>query len=439
MSFSGEELSRMPEQRIHIDQLRVGIFIRLEINWTHHPFLFRSFKIKSEDQIDALKELGLRSVVFVPEKSDCMPGPLSAVSEETLEAASSQTGQDTARQASDALWEQKRTRVEFQRKHRRAIAACQEKFEQTMQRVNRVITNLGTASAEVLEEAESIMREIASALVSDKDNAVHLVNTKAGAQDFFNHALNTSVLGMIVAREYGFREGALQKLGLGLLFHDIGKFRIPKSILLKQASMTRAEIESLQLHPVYGEEMLSAAKGFPSESLDVVRHHHERIDGSGYPDKLSGNQVSMGARVASLVNTYDNHCNKHDPKNSLTPAQTVSFMFTRQRSLFDPQLLTTFIRCMGIHPPGSVVLLTDESIGMVISVNSRNSLRPQVLVYDPETPRKEAPIIDLEAMPELNILKSLRPGDLPPEVFDYLSPRTRVAYFIEQGAMKIKP
>ena len=428
----------MPERRIHIDQLRVGIFIRLEVNWTHHPFLFKSFKIKNEDQIDTLKGLGLTSVLFVPEKSDCEPGPPPPAQDRAREAPPEAPGQDATRQVSEALWEQKRSQVELQRRHRKAIAACQEKFERTVQRVTRIITNLGTASSELLEEAESIMQEIATGLVNDKDNVVHLVNTKAGAQDFFNHTLNTSVLGMIVAREYGYGEKALQNLGMGLLFHDIGKFRIPKGILLKQASMTRAELESLQLHPVYGEEMLSGAKGFPPEALDIVRHHHERIDGGGYPDKLSGNRVTTGARIASIVNIYDNHCNKHDPKKSLTPAQAISFMFTRQRSLFDPQLLTIFIRCMGIHPPGSVVRLSNESIGMVVSVNPQNSLRPQVLLYDPEVPRKEAPIIDLEEMPELTILKSVRPDDLPPEVFDYLSPRTRVTYFIEQESTKIR-
>lgn len=423
----------MPEYRVEISQLRVGVFIRLELNWTQHPFFFKSFKIKDQEQIDILKDLGLSTVLCVPEKSDCLPHPKPRNSEYTGQGACPQPDTGPAKKASPgSLWNIKKHQIEQLKRQRERFESCQNKFKQTISRVNRVMTNLGTASAEVVEEASSIVQGLVASLLSDKDNMVHLMNSKAGKQDVFYHSLNTSVLAMILAKEHGLAAEAIQELGLGMLFHDIGKLKIPKKVLLKQASLlTHAETELIKLHPVFGQEIMSKSGNFPAGSSSVVRHHHETIDGKGYPDGLSNERITVAEKIAYIVNVYDNHCNKFDPKTSLTPAQAISYMFARQKGQFDPQLLSLFVRCLGVYPPGSIVQLSNECIGMVVSVNSRNSLRPGVLIYDPEVPKNEALVFDLETDPELAIVKSIHPGELPPEIFDYLSPRTRVTYFID--------
>jgi len=115
----------------------------------------------------------------------------------------------------------------------------------------------------------------------------------------------------------------------------------------------------------------------------------------------------------------------------MTPHEALSFMFARQGALFDQGPLSTFIRCMGVYPPGTIVRLSDSTLGMVISVNSTKPLRPSVLIYDSAVPKSEAIIIDLLHEPELNIVANIKPSQLSQEVFDYLSPRKHITYFFD--------
>ncbi|MBU6465920.1 MAG: HD-GYP domain-containing protein, partial [Burkholderiales bacterium] len=138
------------------------------------------------------------------------------------------------------------------------------------------------------------------------------------------------------------------------------------------------------------------------------------------------------------VNTFDNHCNRTNPDDSLTPFEALSMMFKQQRHLFDPVPLNMFIRCMGVYPPGTLVKLSDESLGMVISINSGKPLRPSVLIHDPGVPKNEAIILDLSQETDIEISASLKPSQLSPEAYDYLSPRKRMSYFFDTPKVETK-
>jgi hypothetical protein len=107
-------------------------------------------------------------------------------------------------------------------------------------------------------------------------------------------------------------------------------------------------------------------------------------------------------------------------------------MFGQQKLLFDVELLALFIRCLGVYPPGTVVELTNGAVGMVMSVNPKNQLNPSVVLYDPDVPKKEALIVDLADEADLRVEKSIRLSHLPQQIIEYLSPRTRITYFVEQ-------
>jgi hypothetical protein len=165
--------------------------------------------------------------------------------------------------------------------------------------------------------------------------------------------------------------------------------------------------------------------------MDILRQHHEHMDGSGYPAHLKGAQIAPLARLMAIVNEYDNLCNQHNPADSLSPHEALSQLFTQQRGQFEIAPLNLFIRCMGIYPPGTVVRLSDGTLGMVVSVNSGQPLRPWVLIYDPEVPKDEATILDLQHEASLNVVASLKPSQLSREVHAYLSPRKRMTYYFD--------
>jgi hypothetical protein len=169
---------------------------------------------------------------------------------------------------------------------------------------------------------------------------------------------------------------------------------------------------------------------FPAEALAIIKDHHERIDGSGYPAGLKGQQLSDLTKIVSIVNRYDNLCNNRNSEKSVTPHEALAHMFKSEKEQFDNWLLQRFISYMGVYPPGTIIRLSNEVIGMVISVNPINSLKPTLLIYDPDIPKNEALIFDLSDDLSLSIAESVRPQELPNAIYDYLNPRVRVSYYL---------
>ena len=170
-----------------------------------------------------------------------------------------------------------------------------------------------------------------------------------------------------------------------------------------------------------------------STVLIAIAQHHESADGSGFPLGLLGEDLSPTGRILALVNRYDGLCNPRNHDDALTPHEALAMLFSRMKAHFDPATLNAFIRMMGVYPPGSVVQLVNGLYALVISVNSARPLRPKVLVHDPQAQNKKPPVLDLEHLPELGILRSLKPAQLPRAALDDLSPRQRIHYFFERA------
>lgn len=418
----------MSEQRISLDRLRVGVYVRLELRWIEHPFAFNSFKIKSENQIKVLKDLGISSVVYKPEKSDQPPLPPAEVGvPEALDVAS------VFKKPADAdpiLQKRKQERICRLKEQQRRFQKCEREFQKTFRQAKRVIKSLSTGSLEAKGEADSLLQTMVESLLTQRDVVINLMHVKSLNEDVFYHTLNVALLALLLGREVGLTEEELRWLGLGALFHDVGKQRIPRKYLIKRGPLTPIERKLLQLHPIYGEEIAKQIEDFPEESLKVIRQHHETNDGQGYPDRLKADEISLLAKVISIANTYDSLCNPLDPEEAMTPHEALSHMFCRIRDRFDENLLSRFIRVMGIYPPGSLVELSNGLIGMVISINPKDHLRPNILIYDPAVPKREAMIFELGDDQNVTIKRSLRPSQVQAEVYYYLNPRTPMDYFI---------
>ena len=410
---------------IPVDQLRVGIYIKLELSWFEHPFPINSFKIKSDEQIQTIRSLGLKKVLCIPEMSD--RSSLTAKPPEAKPADPAQTEVviDTAALA-------KQERVARINHERARIRECEKKYLGAATAIANINKNLFSRPQEALRDANFLILEMVESLMTDKSVAIHLMNAKAGGEEIYHHSLNVIVLSMMLAKEMGLSKEDLNTLGIGILFHDIGKTRIPDKILRKLDPLTDPERTFFQLHPSYGVEM-GAELGLPSGAIEIIAQHHETVDGKGYPDKLTGDKISPLSKIVCIVNTYDNLCNHLDTKKSLTPNEALSYMFKHQKEQFDPKVLQLFIKCLGVYPPGTAVQLSNDAIGMVVTVSANNPLRPNVLIYDESIPKKEAIILSLEDEPELKIVKSIKPGLLSREVFDYLSLRNRVTYYFDSG------
>lgn len=415
------------EQRIGIDQVRVGMFIRLE-DWMDHPFLFNSFRIRNEKQLQTLRSLGIQQVIYVREKSDVPPLP-PASPDTVAPSPAPEPDPEVA-----AMWQAKKARREKLTRQREALGRCEKKFASGVTTVRSMLRNLFSRPAESVAQARELVSDMVDSLLEEKDVVLHLMNAKTGDENAYYHALNVTMLSLILGKEAGLGGDEMRALGLGTLLHDMGKDKVPSQILLKKTPWTSAERNFYQQHVTYGAETARSLPEMTAGALEVITLHHELLDGSGFPGRLKGERIGRLARIACIANTFDNYCNRINPADSMTPAEAVSHMFRRENGKYDPVLMQHFIRCMGVYPPGSVVQLNDGTIGLVMSVNPGRLLHPSLLIYDPDVPKEEALWLDLSLDPDLKVEKTLRPGELDKAVFEYLEPRSRVSYYSESNA-----
>ena len=419
----------LSEVRISVDQVREGLYIRLD-TWMNHPFLFNGFKIRNGKQIEALRAAGIRELTYIPAKSDCEPLP--RIPDRMAPVTSVSAVQPDPEL--EAMWREKAARRQKVAERRAAIAQCEQRFNKSVASVKTLLKGLFARPRESVGQAKMLVSDLVDTLLTEKDVVIHLMGSKVGDENAYYHALNVTVLSLLLAKEAGLAAEEMRALGLGCLLHDIGKERVPSQILLKRTPWTPAEYHFYQQHVVYGIEAAQRLPNLTAGALEVIALHHEMMDGSGYPGHLMGERIGKLARIAAIVNTYDNHCNRVNPADSLTPAEALAHMFKRQKAQFDPLLLKLFIRCMGVYPPGSIVQLNNDAIGMVVSVNPDRLLQPTILLYDPAIPKEEAVFFELDEEPDLAIVKALRPAELKPAVYEYLNPRARVNYFLERGS-----
>jgi putative nucleotidyltransferase with HDIG domain len=417
------------EHSISVDQLQVGVYVHLDLKWMEHPFSFNSFKIRNEAQLKTIRQLGLKSVRWDPNCSDVKPLPRKQPSDAAAEQPV--TGPGGNPEISEQMM-LKRKRIARMSEHRTKIARVEQAFVSAAKVIGSIDKAIYAQPEKTLREAQQLVAGIVDELLVAPELAIQVMAEKPGGESLYFHSLNVSILSMVLAREVSLPAEVVKIVGVGALFHDIGLNDVPSTILNKTTPLTQPEREFREMHCQYGHDVGRKA-ALPSQVLNIILQHHECLDGSGYPNKLKGDQIDLLARLVGLINAYDNLCNPVNIAQSLTPHEALSLMYAQHRSRYDGRLLQAFIRFMGVYPPGTVVGLSNDRIGLVIRVDASQPLRPTVIVYDEDIPKTEAMILDLQEEADLNIIRAIRPGQLPPAVFDYLSPRKRVSYFIDSG------
>lgn len=402
-------------------QLAIGLHVHLDLPWTQHPFTFSSFKIKTLEQILTLQSLGLERIRFSRSKSDGEPLALPA---ESPPMPPPLVPED------DAAYAAKRARIERLLAQQQRAAACEREFLSSARALKAITQNVFSRPEQAREEGLALIKTMADSMLTDADVAINLMKDKIGGEETYHHALNVTLLAMMLAKELKAPPEAIRVMGMGALFHDIGKLEPPDSLVRKTDALSKPERSLFQQHCAYGID-IAQKLGLSSEASAIIAQHHEQMDGSGYPKGLQGPAISMLARMVGLVNAYDNLCNPNNVAQAMTPHEALSVLYAQQRSRYDATALSTFVRCMGVYPPGTLVVLSNDSMGIVTSINSSRPLKPTVLVYDPSVPKESAVLVELEQEPEVTIARTLKPQQLPQAVYDYLSPRRRQTYYFD--------
>ena len=418
---------------IDISQLRVGMYIQLDVGWMHHPFPVSSFRVGSPEQIATLRELGLTEVRYFPKKSDpdqreLLPAAWSVPAMEDAAAQSEGGDSAAAKPSQDPELLRRRELLDAQN---RALAVCDQRFTEATRQYHALERAASEHPDRARAQGEALVSGCVSELLENGDSVIRLLSEGVGERSGM-HPINVMVISLLLGRALGMKSGELQDLGLAALIHDLGKLKLPPNLRQPTPSMIPMERTRYESH-VAESVAFATRMGLAEPVVTAIARHHEMADGSGFPLRLSGPDLGRASQVLALVNRYDRMCNPANGVDALTPHEALSVIFAQLKSRFDAVVLGAFIRMMGVYPPGSIVQLVNDRYAIVASVNSSRPLRPKVIVHDPRVPKDEAAILDLEAVPELGIRRSLKPAQLPRDALDYLAPRKRICYFFERA------
>ncbi|HZX30584.1 MAG TPA: HD domain-containing phosphohydrolase, partial [Rhodocyclaceae bacterium] len=355
---------------IDVDQLRIGHFIFMDLGWMSHPFPLNSFRIQSENQISTIRSLGIRRIRYSPGDSLFEPPPREATCTESPDhtRAGGNSGIGAGHKAAP---------TEPDVLHRN----CERLFNDASRAYRQLTDQVRAKPADSRLAAQTLVADVVDRLAGDQETCLRLLSETAGER-MAMHAVNVMVIALLLGKASGMDELMLHELGIGALLHDIGKIDLPDRLRQQDDNASAAERNLYREHVAYGVACGSRMQ-LEDTVLKVIGQHHEQADGSGFPLGLKNDRLVPAARVVALVNRYDNLCNPGNPALSLTPHEALSRIYSQSSGRFDGVVMNTFVRMMGVYPPGSLVQLSDDRYALVISVSPSRPLKPRVIIHTP--------------------------------------------------------
>jgi len=362
--------------RVPVDLLLIGMYVsELDRPWIETPFIFQGFLITNENELDQLNQYC--EYVYVDREKSRIKIPSIRLSNlEKIEDG--------------PVIEQKEP-LPYIKQFEEEFPKAKKIYERIQSQVKSSFKDVRIGRALKSSEIRNSVEVITQSIIRNPDAMMLMTNMKTMDDYMVIHSLNVCILSLIFARFLGIEEDKMLDLGMGALLHDIGEIRVPKELLNKPTDLTAEEHATVQKHTEYGASILQENAGIPEEAVDIALHHHERLDRSGYPSKLGGQEISMNAKIVGIVDVYDSLTSTTPYRSYISSTDALKSMYDWRGSLFDATLVEKFIQCLGIYPVGSTLVLNSGEIGIVISASPDNRLYPKMLLvkddqqkfYDP--------------------------------------------------------
>lgn len=397
----------MNKQKVLVADLRPGMFVcELDRPWLETPFPLQGLLIESREQIEALERYCTYVYIDPLKGSSGEHGPAPeraavAASPGVKAASASRSIPGGVLYEEQASVEEELPRAELIRQTLYAL----------MQEVQQEIRNGRMLETPKLKEA---LGDMVDSVIRNPNALLLLTRLKAKDATMLAHSIDAAICLLAFGRHLGLHRDELQLLGLGGLLYDIGKIRLPEEVLTKKGRLSAEELKLMKSHVQHGVEILSATPGMPPEVIEMAATHHEREDGSGYPDGSSGDQVGPFGKMAAIVDCFQELTSDRLPVPPAPHAVALQMMHQWRHQLFNAYLVEEFIQCLGAYPAGSLVELNTGEVAVVAAPNPGNRLKPRViLVLDAgKKPYPAKEVIDLgaEAPRFREIKRPLEPG-----------------------------
>ncbi|MFK5891631.1 MAG: HD-GYP domain-containing protein [Pseudomonadota bacterium] len=381
-------------KKIQVTQLRKGMFINdLKCSWLDHPFTSNKFKLNSETDIRKIIAAGIKEVeintskgldVFV-EKRKSENNLLRTAVDENLAKIPEKTKIPVSKEI-----------------HQAKVA-----FAEAGQVITDMMADVKMGKQVEMELVNPVINKMSESILRNENALLGLSRIRIMDKYTFEHSVSISVLLMSFAKSMAMDENIIKELGIGGLLHDIGKTLTPDEILNKPGKLTDDEFVIMRRHVVDSRIILEKTKGLSQIAIDVAAQHHERYDGTGYPDGLKGDEISLYGQMSAIVDVYDAITANRCYHKGEEPSVVLKLLMKWSKTHFNPELVQKFIQSVGIYPAGSLVLLNNHQLAKVLEVDN-NILKPTVEVFlDTKKRAHISPkIINLSEMQQLKIISA---------------------------------
>ena len=355
-----------PHPVIPVNQLRPGMYVIAIASQTGAMEIAQTGLVTTRQQVDVLIRRGVLTVKVDLARSK-LPGIAQVISPSPAHTASG-----SARPAGSGEGRELKIRRLYQE-----ARELQGKF----------IRHLKAGEPIDITPLAAVAEEMVDTMFTHGDAMLCLARIRAKDAYLMEHSMNVAILLANFGRYLGLDRSVLKELTLGGLLHDVGKIMTPDEVLNKPGKLTDEEFGVMRQHVVHSYDILSNTAGITPTMLEVAANHHERLDGTGYPQRLKGDQLSLYTRMSGIVDVYDAVTADRVYKQGMQPTQAFRVLLKGINQHFDAELVTKFIKCMGVYPVGTLVQLSNQRLAVVMQRNEQQPLKPVVKVIYHTTQR----------------------------------------------------